>query len=384
MRNKYIAALLCAVLSTAFVPTAASAYWTGGYEVQINGVGVANVKNTAKVTAMIAVVNDQLASAYGSEALLQPEIELKAKIMSSEKLSDDKQLHDAIASISEHMTRAYRISVNANETVCIESSDSLETVLELIIEKLGIAGADNQIEEDIDVKEEVIPDINVYSAEDAAEYLVKNSLVNVVSAVSVSKQTEYIPEENTVNDDSLYEGVREIITPGKNGSQILTETKLYTNQGLSDTKSASEIIDQGTPAYVRVGTKPRPAGVGSGSFLVPASGKLTSNFGARWGRNHNGIDIGASTGTPVYASDDGIVTCSEYKNSFGNLIKIDHQNGYETYYAHNSQLLVSEGETVKKGQLIAKVGSTGNSTGPHCHFEIHYKGEILNPSNYIK
>ena len=137
-------------------------------------------------------------------------------------------------------------------------------------------------------------------------------------------------------------------------------------------------------AKLAVGTKPRPAGVGTGSFAMPASGKLTSNYGARWGRMHNGIDIGAPVGTPVYASDDGVVTCSEYKNSFGNIVKIDHGNGYETYYAHNSELLVSVGQTVEKGELIAKVGSTGNSTGPHCHFEIHYKDEILNPMNYLK
>ena len=65
------------------------------------------------------------------------------------------------------------------------------------------------------------------------------------------------------------------------------------------------------------------------------------------------------------------------------MVVIDHGNGYETYYAHNSELIVSEGQTVTKGQLIARVGSTGNSTGPHCHFEIHYNGEIKNPANYL-
>ena len=91
----------------------------------------------------------------------------------------------------------------------------------------------------------------------------------------------------------------------------------------------------------------------------------------------------ASVGTPIYASDTGVVICAEYKGSYGNLVKIDHKNGYVTYYAHCSEILVSNGQAVTQGQLIARVGNTGNSTGPHCHFEIQYQGKPQNPYNFI-
>ena len=100
---------------------------------------------------------------------------------------------------------------------------------------------------------------------------------------------------------------------------------------------------------------------------------------------HAGIDLGASTGTPIYASDNGIVTEAQFKNNgYGNFISIDHGNGFVTYYAHCSEILVSPGDVVAKGDLIARVGSTGRSTGPHLHFEVRADGEAQDPMNYIK
>jgi murein DD-endopeptidase MepM/ murein hydrolase activator NlpD len=108
------------------------------------------------------------------------------------------------------------------------------------------------------------------------------------------------------------------------------------------------------------------------AYIYPVHGVLTSRFGWRWGRMHKGIDIAAAIGTPVVASAEGTVTYADWNNGgFGNLIKIQHNDGSETLYAHNSKLLVHQGEYVDQGQVIAEMGSTGRSTGPHCHFEIH-------------
>lgn len=119
------------------------------------------------------------------------------------------------------------------------------------------------------------------------------------------------------------------------------------------------------------------------SFIKPVSGVLTSRFGARWGRTHTGVDIGASTGTTVKAANGGTVIFSGWKGTLGKLIVISHGNGIQTYYGHCSSLLVSAGETVSAGQAIAKVGSTGRSTGPHLHFEIRVNGSAINPQSYI-
>ena len=133
-----------------------------------------------------------------------------------------------------------------------------------------------------------------------------------------------------------------------------------------------------------VGTKEKPSGVGTGSFAVPYNGNITSRYGQRSMGNHKGVDIVGPTGSPIYASDDGVVTYADFENGgYGNIVKIDHQNGYETYYAHCSEILVKKGDVVKKGDLIAKVGNTGRSTGSHLHFEIRKNGETQNPLDYI-
>lgn len=119
------------------------------------------------------------------------------------------------------------------------------------------------------------------------------------------------------------------------------------------------------------------------SFIKPVSGVLTSRFGSRWGRTHTGVDIGASTGTTIKAANGGTVIFSGWKGSLGKLVVISHGNGIQTYYGHCSSLLVSAGETVSAGQAIAKVGSTGRSTGPHLHFEIRVNGSAINPQSYI-
>lgn len=96
------------------------------------------------------------------------------------------------------------------------------------------------------------------------------------------------------------------------------------------------------------------------------------------------MDIGASAGTPVCAADGGVVTFAGWNNGgYGNLVKISHENGFETYYAHNSSVAVSVGDRVYQGQVIAYVGSTGDSTGNHCHFEVREGGVAKNPAEYI-
>lgn len=120
-------------------------------------------------------------------------------------------------------------------------------------------------------------------------------------------------------------------------------------------------------------------------YTWPAKGVFTSGYGWRWGRMHRGIDIAAPTGTPIIAAAPGVVTYADWNSGgYGNLVEIQHPNGSLTVYAHNSQILVREGQKVAQGELIAKMGSTGRSTGPHLHFEIHPKGNgAVNPMAYL-
>lgn len=126
---------------------------------------------------------------------------------------------------------------------------------------------------------------------------------------------------------------------------------------------------------------------GTGSFIWPVEGggRVTSPYGWRNGRFHAGADIGASTGTPILASDSGTVVFSGWEGAYGRSVIIRHGH-YYTRYAHNSANLVSTGQSVEQGQVIAKVGATGRATGPHLHFEIRtggVHGSTHNPLNYI-
>lgn len=128
---------------------------------------------------------------------------------------------------------------------------------------------------------------------------------------------------------------------------------------------------------------------GSGQFSWPLNGPITSPFGYRnhpiFGRviAHSGIDIGVDEGTVVHAADAGTIVEADWISGYGYAVIIDHGNGFSTLYGHNSSLIVSEGQTVSRGQPIAYSGNTGNSTGPHLHFEIRLNGEPVDPMGYL-
>ena len=118
----------------------------------------------------------------------------------------------------------------------------------------------------------------------------------------------------------------------------------------------------------------------------PISGTITSRYGesSRLRKStHTGLDISATTGTDIKVVASGTVTCAKYSGSYGNLVKIDHGNGVETWYGHTSKMYVKVGQEVKAGDVIAAVGSTGNSTGPHLHLEIRINGTHVNPQKYL-
>ena len=119
------------------------------------------------------------------------------------------------------------------------------------------------------------------------------------------------------------------------------------------------------------------------SYHYPYIGRITSRYGPRRGRAHQGLDIGLKTGDPIYATFDGKVRLSKAAGDYGNLVIIRHNNGLETYYAHLSQRDVEVGDWVVAGQQIGLGGSTGRSTGPHLHYEVRYKGQSFDPERLI-
>lgn len=198
-------------------------------------------------------------------------------------------------------------------------------------------------------------------------------------------------------DATKYSGYRKVIQKGVDGSERVTKTEIYIDGVLYDTDYSYETITEPVDEIVTVGTKTSYGGVYIGSasskgFLWPAPSchYVSSPYGWRSSGWHNGMDLtrggGGALGTPVIASRSGRVEVVQRSNSgYGNMVLINHGDGYKTRYGHmvSGSITVSVGEYVEAGQTIGKVGSTGNSTGPHLHFEVIYNGETQNPKNYI-
>ena len=123
--------------------------------------------------------------------------------------------------------------------------------------------------------------------------------------------------------------------------------------------------------------------VSNSGFIWPVNAPITSPFGWRWGRMHEGIDLGAAYGSPIAAAGAGVVIYAGWEGGYGNLVVIDHGGGIATAYGHQSQIAVSVGQSVSQGETIGYVGSTGHSTGPHLHFEVRVNGQAVDPLGYL-
>ncbi|MBQ2903853.1 MAG: M23 family metallopeptidase [Clostridia bacterium] len=232
------------------------------------------------------------------------------------------------------------------------------------------------------------------------DIIVTKSSVKFVSIKKIVTNSEIREIEfETVKkyDATKYSGYRSVIQKGVNGSERITRTRIYINDSLVDTSYNYETIKEPVDEIIMVGSKTSYNGVYIGEasdygFLWPAPSchSVSSPYGWRSSGWHNGIDLvkygGGASGTPVIASKGGRVEVVQRSNSgYGNMVLINHGDGYKTRYAHmiKGSITVSVGDYVEAGQTIGKVGSTGNSTGPHLHFEVIVNGETQNPKNYI-
>lgn len=209
----------------------------------------------------------------------------------------------------------------------------------------------------------------------------------------VLQTTDYIDYGSVeVETNTIYKGQKAVLTKGVRGEQTNVENVYYVDgMEISREVISSQITKEPVTEEIGVGTytaKPSSSSsstalVGNGQFSWPVNGGYISDtFGSN--RNHKGIDIAAPSGTAIYAAADGVVIYSGWDSGgYGNCIRIDHGNGYVTVYAHNSSLSVSVGQTVTRGEYIGGVGTTGDSSGNHCHFEVRCNGIPYNPANYI-
>ena len=222
----------------------------------------------------------------------------------------------------------------------------------------------------------------------------KPSPVLSITTVEQATYKQIIPADiQYVVFTNLYKGQTQVYQQGTDGLKEVTVSVTKVNGEEVSRKLVSEkVLSEAKIKVIGYGVKEKPAAEiittsgEVGGFLNPlnGAGRISSTYGARWGSFHKGIDLAASAGTPIYAAASGKVVYSGYNSGgYGNLMIIEHSNGYQTYYAHCSRLYANVGDSVSKGQRIAGVGSTGDSTGNHLHFEVRKNGSPVNPASYI-
>ncbi|MBR6785502.1 MAG: M23 family metallopeptidase [Clostridia bacterium] len=243
------------------------------------------------------------------------------------------------------------------------------------------------------------PDYDFENAQQGDKITVKQSseFINIKKTVTTSEIRDVEFDTIKKKDNTKYSSYKRVEQKGVNGSERVIRTKIYIDGELTETKYDYETIVEPVDEIVVVGTKTYYDGVYVGSpsesgFLWPAPSchYVSSPYGWRSSGWHNGIDLvksgGGANGTPVIASRSGTVEVVRRSNSgYGNMVIINHGDGYKTRYAHmiSGSITVKVGDYVEAGRTIGRVGSTGNSTGPHLHFEVIYRGETQNPRNYI-
>ncbi|WP_449622081.1 peptidoglycan DD-metalloendopeptidase family protein [Robertmurraya sp. Marseille-Q9965] len=333
---------------------------------------------------------------------------LKLKYVTKEQLEQLEQQKttttEALPSLKENETRILDVKLSkevayANKKVVpskiLTVNEAVDYILKGTLEekkyKVQVGDALSQIASNHDMSLEQLLTLNPELQED--DFIKVDQELNVTALkplveVMVEKEVflkEAIPYDNIVEEDeTMYKGDTEVKQEGKDGSREVTYKISEHNGVLSNKEMLNEnILEKPTANIVVKGTKVIPSR-GDGTFAWPAvGGYISSKQGTRWGKFHKGIDIARPSDRTIKAADNGIVKFAGNSSGYGNKVVIDHHNGYETVYAHLSSINVSVGETVSKGSKIGVMGSTGNSTGIHLHFEIYKNGNLENPLDYL-
>lgn len=266
-----------------------------------------------------------------------------------------------------------------NDNIAFVQLDNMPTY-KLCLLKRGITTNDDEIFETI--KSEGVAYYKYYAIlEDDEEKLYVSDFATAESVVQGLKDKS----SNNIDNIKILEKYEENLEDFVDSETAIAE--LYEEKPVEEvTKVATTTTTQVSKSFSTSTNLSRSKASLGVSLIKPITGTITSRFGSVSSVRssaHTGLDIAASYGTSIKAAAPGTVVWSGYKGSYGYLVVVSHSNGVQTYYGHCSKLYVSAGQTVSQGESIAAVGSTGNSTGPHLHFEIRVNGVAYNPQNYV-
>ncbi|MFO7152021.1 MAG: peptidoglycan DD-metalloendopeptidase family protein [Bacillota bacterium] len=413
------------------------------YAVTVDGKFLGNVKREEVVERAKQKLIEKYSEKYGSEIELVQDIQVSAGEPTKNGMLDEDQLLAKLEELISVKVKAVVLKINDQEVLAVKDKSTAESVLQAV-KDYYISGAPGElvrveVPDKIVVVEKYIEAGEILSQEAAKDLILKGTLetkthtvqegetlwdiakknnvsfsdiieanshlksvdklspgdvvylqeikplLNVTVVKRVTKEENIPYETKVVKDSTISQGKTVVKQEGQKGVKQVTAEVVYKNgKAVSQTTLEEKVTKQPVARIVAQGTKAEVVTYrGSGRFIWPVSGRITSRFGNRGGEYHTGLDIANSTGTPVRAAGSGVVTFAGRSGGYGNLVIINHGGGVETYYAHLSTISVSKGDNVSSGQVIGKVGTTGRTTGPHLHFEVRVNGTPKNPLNYL-
>ena len=278
----------------------------------------------------------------------------------------------------------YEVKISGEEVGYIENKNALNEII-----KNDIENYDGKNIDKVELTEN--PEYELKLVEKTKE----NDETEIIIALQKELEITYKYYEITLNDEvienvdtleiaeQIVNDIREI----SDGEQILTINEKTTKNIEEMSTDSLEVAKENIIEKLELDTIEAISNInGIKIATLPVSGTISSRYGAVSSirtSTHTGLDIAASIGTPIKVVADGTVIFAAYSGSYGYLVKVDHGNGVETWYAHTSKMYVTVGQEVKAGDVIAAVGNTGNSTGPHLHLEVRINGEHVNPQKYL-
>ena len=356
-------------------------FFTTGYEVYLGDEKIAVVEEKEDFVKAYDAANASIVAIAGKGTEIFTVPQYVVTVAPKTSISGFDAMKESVMMKSDAVSLLYFINVDGYDITSAKTEKEAKALLEKA--SSGYEGKNKKILNTVEIVNRFGP---VYLMGDDDSAVTK--LVNVLK-VQTEKTEKYQAEllygriENPT--EAMYVDEQELVTSGENGIMEVTAKIVSVNGVASGAETIStKGIKEPVSEVVMVGTTERPS-VGTGTFVQPFYGIITSRYGARWGRTHKGTDIAGDVGSPVKVADNGIVTTSEYQeNGYGNIIIVDHQNGINTWYAHLNASYVEVGDVVEKGMVIGEVGNTGFSTGPHLHFEVRENGVPVDPGKYLE
>jgi len=362
------------------------------YNVYVNDtyIGVINGKN--EFPDLLIKANAKMNKKLNSEVAFVEKPKFEPIIAFKSSKTSTANVLNNLANTSFFKKKGYSICADGKEILMLPTRKMAEQLLEEF--KKPYKKADSTVVEfveNVEIKEKIINDIKMPSFDEAFKFLSSGKEGSKIYKVQKGDTLWLIAKNNSVTVDKIMEINPDIEENIREGQEIKLSSpipliNINKKEITTNTTQQKNIKVTKTPVTQKekAGIKKTPVKMPTGSFKRPILGFITSRFGARWGRMHEGIDIAARVGQPIYAADGGVVSFTGVESGYGKLVKIRHGIKYTTYYGHCSKILVKKGQKVYKGQKIALVGMTGRTTGPHLHFEIRKNGNPLNPKKLLK